>query len=264
MEKLLVVKIGGNIIDNNQALDKFLIDFASLPLPKILVHGGGKLATELSQRLGIVTNIVEGRRITDLETIKVVTMTYAGWINKNITARLQALNCNAIGLCGADAKLLPAVKRPVKEIDYGLVGDLDYENVNATLLANFLSIACTPVIAPVTANATGDLLNVNADTVAQALAQALSSFYNTTLIYCFEKKGLLADVNNNDSVIAEVNKLNADLLKQQGVIAQGMIPKIDNAVNAIEKGVQKVIIGHAAFIKEMAEEQKGYGTYIRI
>ena len=263
MEDLLVIKIGGNILDDKGALSKFLSDFASIPGNKLLVHGGGKLATELSAKLGVNTAMVEGRRITDEETIKIVTMTYAGWLNKSLTANLQSLGCNAIGLCGADAKIIPAVKRPVKEIDYGWVGDIQQNNVNAVFLSNLLTNGYTAVIAPITCDDTGHLLNVNADTVAQVLAQALSVFYNTTLIYCFEKKGLLRDINDDSSVIEEANQLEVEKLKAQGTISNGMIPKIDNALNAALGGVQKVVIAHAAFIKELAQGHKGYGTYIR-
>ncbi len=264
MENLLVVKIGGNILDDDKALNKFLADFASIPGNKLLVHGGGKLATELSSKLGIETTMVEGRRITDEDTIKIVTMTYAGWLNKSLVASLQALGSNAIGLCGADAKLIPAKKRPVNEIDYGWVGDILEDNINIGFLSSLFDSGYTPVIAPIASDETGHLLNINADTIAQALAQALSKFYNTTLIYCFEKNGLLMDVDNSQSLIEAINQQKAEQLKVQGVISKGMIPKIDNALHAAQLGVQHIVIGHAAFIKQMAQKQKGYGTYISI
>jgi len=263
MEQLLVIKIGGNIIDDDAALKAFLNDFASIPAKKILVHGGGKVATELSGKLGVQTRMAEGRRITDEDTIRIVTMTYAGWINKSITSKLQSAGCNAIGLCGMDGMIIPAIKRPVKEIDYGWVGDIEADKVNAKFLSQLLESNFTPVIAPVTSNKEGNLLNVNADTIAQVLAQALSEFYNTTLIYCFEKKGLLMDVNDPASVIGEVNYTFAQDLKQRKIIADGMIPKIDNAFNAIQNGVQSVVIGHAKFIKNIASGEKGYGTYLK-
>ncbi|MES2619204.1 MAG: acetylglutamate kinase [Bacteroidota bacterium] len=260
---LLVVKIGGNIVDDEDALGVFLSDFASLPQHKILVHGGGKLATELSKRLGIETKMVEGRRITDEETIKVVTMTYAGLINKSIVAKLQSKQCKAVGLSGADAQLIPAVKRPVKDIDYGWVGDVLKEKINTTFLRTLIKENITPVIAPISCDTKGHLLNINADTIAQSLAEAMSSFYAVTLIYCFEKNGLLQNVEDNNSVIHEINFEKADALKAQGVITDGMIPKIDNAFVAIQNGVETVIVGNALHIKQLAANEKGYGTRIQ-
>ena len=245
MQKLLVVKVGGNIIDNAPALDSFLANLAAIDGHKILVHGGGKLATELSTQLNIPTQMVEGRRITDTETIKVVTMTYAGWVNKTIVAQLQAKDCTAIGLSGADAKLIPAVKRPVKDIDYGWVGDLEAKKVNATFLKTLLVSGVTPVVAPISCDAEGNLLNVNADTVARTLAEAMGKDYAVTLAYCFEKNGLLMDVNDDNSVIEEITLVNAKELKASGVISDGMVPKIDNAFGAIANGVNTVVIGHA-------------------
>ena len=263
MEELIVVKIGGNIIDDETALRAFLADFASISTNKILVHGGGRLATELSTKLGIETHMVDGRRITDADTIRIVTMTYAGWINKNITAVLQSLECDAIGLCGADGKIIPAVKRPVKEIDYGWVGDIEQDKVNVAFLGQLIENGYTTVVAPITADKDGNLLNVNADTIAQVLAQALSPFYTTTLIYCFEKNGLLLDVADSASVVEEINSRYADDLKKSGAITNGMIPKIDNAFRAIESGVHNVAMGHAANIKQMVSGKKGYGTYFK-
>ena len=262
MKEALVIKIGGNIIDDEQALKSFLHQFAAIDIPKILVHGGGKLATDLSKQLNIPTTLVDGRRITDDATLKVVTMTYAGWINKSITAQLQALGSNAIGLCGADAKLLPAVKRTHAEINYGWVGDMESKDVNTTLLQQLLRSGLTVIIAPITADAQGHLLNVNADTVAGTLAQALSQHYNTTLIYCFEKKGLLLNLDDDNSMVAELNEMQANILKTTGAISKGMIPKIDNALGAAKQGVNTVIIGHAMHIAAMAQKQKGYGTHI--
>ena len=263
MKELLVIKIGGNIIDDAIALDTFLSDLATIDIPKILVHGGGKLATDLSSRLGIKTNMVDGRRVTDDDTIQVVTMTYAGWVNKSITAKLQAKGCNAIGICGADAKLLPAVKRINAEIDYGWVGDMQSKDVNVALLAQLLNAGLTVVVAPIASNAEGQLLNVNADTVARTLAEALSKNYRTGLIYCFEKNGLLRDVSNEASAISEADELQISDLKKRGIIAGGMIPKIDNALNAAKNGVHQVVIGHAQHIKAMSQKQKDYGTRIK-
>lgn len=263
MKDLFIIKIGGNIIDDETALKSFLADFSSIGGNKILVHGGGKVATELSARLGIETKMVDGRRITDSDTIRVVTMTYAGWLNKSITARLQSLGCNAVGLSGVDGNLIPAVKRPVKDIDYGWVGDVEQEKINAKFLSQLLEGGHTPVIAPVAADGNGNLLNINADTIAQALAQVLGKFFITTLIYCFEKKGLLLDVTDASSVINEIKFNDAEDMKRRGVITNGMVPKVDNAFRALQSGVHSVVMGHAGFIKKMVSQEKGYGTYFK-
>lgn len=263
MHSLLVVKIGGNILDNAQALDQFLADFASIEQPKILVHGGGKLATELSNKLGIATQMVDGRRITDAGTLQVVTMTYAGWINKSVVAKLQSQHCNAIGMCGADVKLFPATKRAIKELDYGFVGDLNSANVNATFLNNLIASNVTPVVAPISADTNGQLLNVNADTVARTIAEAMTENFAVKLIYCFEKKGLLRNVNDDASVISEISFENTEQLKRDGVITSGMLPKIDNAMGAIINGVKEVVIGHAKDILRIAKGEQGFGTTIK-
>jgi acetylglutamate kinase len=262
MENVLVIKIGGNVIDDEKALDAFLDKLAGIKGHKILVHGGGKLATELSTQLGITTNMVNGRRITDKPTVKVVTMVYAGWVNKSIVAALQSKGCSAIGLSGADAALIPAIKRPVSDIDYGWVGDIVAPRVNIQLLQTLLQAGYSVVVAPITCNAHGDLLNINADTVASALATAVSQAYNTTLIYCFEKNGLLRDVNDNTSAMPEIKAHEVEELKNKGIISKGMLPKIDNAIDAVNKGVSSVIIGHADDISLLATKQKGYGTHI--
>lgn len=263
MQSLLVIKIGGNVLDNAEALDKFLTEFASIKTPKTLIHGGGKLATELSSRLGIATQMVDGRRITDADTLQVVTMTYAGWVNKTVVAKLQAKKCNAIGLSGADAKLFPASKRAVKEIDYGLVGDLHPAEVNVGFLNSLLANNMTPVIAPISSDASGQLLNVNADTVARTIAEAMVNHFEVKLIYCFEKNGLLRDVNDDTSVIHEINFETAEQLKMEGIITSGMLPKIDNAMGAINNGVKEVIICHANNISGAANGEQGFGTIIR-
>jgi acetylglutamate kinase len=263
MKELLIVKIGGNIIDDEKAMKTFLSDFASITMPKILVHGGGKLATDLSAKLGIETKMIEGRRITDEETLRIVTMTYAGWINKSIAAKLQAEGMNAIGLSGVDANIIPAIKRSVKDIDYGWVGDILTDKINSSFLNQLLNDEITPVIAPIAADGAGHLLNVNADTIAQSLAEAMSALYETTLIYCFEKKGLLSDINDESTVISEITEHDAETMKANGIITKGMIPKIDNALKAIKHGVKTIVIGHAIDIKLIAQKQKGYGTYIR-
>ena len=263
MKELLIIKIGGNVIDDEKALNDFLSDIAGITTPKILVHGGGKIATQLSGKLGIETKMIDGRRITDAETLKVVTMTYAGWINKSIVAALQSKGSIAIGLSGADANLIPAIKRPVLDIDYGYVGDILNDKINTTFLKSMIDHGITPVIAPIASDAAGQLLNVNADTIAQSLAEAISAVYDTTLIYCFEKRGLLADVNDEASIIHEISYESAQRMKANGSISNGMIPKIDNAFKAIKNGVKTVVIGHAADIKMIAQKQKGHGTYIR-
>lgn len=262
MQELIVIKIGGNIIDNEQALHAFLTELSAISMPKIIIHGGGKLATELSTKLGIETKMIDGRRITDAETIKVVTMTYAGFINKNIVALLQARGCNAIGLSGADARIIPAAKRPVKDIDYGWVGDIETNKINSSFISKLLIDGHTPIIAPIACDDAGHLLNINADTVAQSLAVALSSIYETTLIYCFEKNGVLTDVDNDHSVIPQISISEVETLKANGTLSKGMIPKIDNASTAIKDGVKKVVIGHAAHISQIAKKEKGYGTII--
>ncbi|HXB42022.1 MAG TPA: acetylglutamate kinase, partial [Bacteroidia bacterium] len=193
MKNLYIIKIGGNILDNEISLERFLTDFVQLKGLKILVHGGGKLATELSARLNIETKMIQGRRITGSETLKVTTMVYAGWINKSIVAKLQSLNCNALGLSGVDGKCILAKKREIAEIDYGFAGDILPEGVNTGFLQNILEFGATPVIASITCDAKGQLLNTNADTIASVLATQLSKLYSTHLIYCFEKKGVLFD-----------------------------------------------------------------------
>lgn len=263
MEELIVIKIGGNIIDDSKSLNAFLSDFAAIASAKILIHGGGKLATELSAQLGIETKMIEGRRITDEETVKVVTMTYAGWVNKTIVAALQSKKCNALGLSGADANLIPATKRPVMNIDYGWVGNIDKTNVNTSFLKNILSLRITPVLAPISSDADGHLLNINADTVARTVAEAMSAHYRVKLVYCFEKNGLLLNVNDDSSVINEIDFALAEQLKKEGVINAGMVPKIDTAFEAVSIGVSAVVIGHAKNILQIAKNEKGFGTTIK-
>ncbi len=254
MNKLFVVKIGGNIIDDANALDIFIDQFAAIKEPKILVHGGGKLATEMAATLHIPQQMSKGRRITDEATLKVVTMVYAGFINKNIVAKLQAKNCDAIGLSGADANIILAKKRTVKEIDYGFVGDIVKVN-NAffkTILHNN-----TPVIAPITHDGKGQLLNTNADTIANEIAKAMSKDYDVQLIYCFDKKGVLQNLNDENSVIKLITQDNIDALKKDNIIHEGMIPKIDNALQAVEAGVQSVFIGHGFELHKMIKGEAG-------
>lgn len=243
MDTLHVIKIGGNIIDDEAKLISFLQSFAGLEGKKILVHGGGKLATKLAGELGIEQRMIDGRRITDAETLKIVTMVYAGFINKNIVAKLQAQGCQAIGLTGADGGMIQAHKRKHATIDYGFVGDID--GVNALFVKNILEQGLAMVAAPITNDGNGQLLNTNADTVAQEIAKAMSSEYKVVLIYSFEKNGVLLDVNDNASVIPLINPSHYTELKSKELIFAGMLPKLDNAFAALQNGVSKVIIGNA-------------------
>lgn len=245
MEKLTLVKIGGNIIDNEEALTDFLNLFHQIPGKKILVHGGGKIATELSKKIGLNPEMVKGRRITDAEMLKVVTMVYAGLTNKTIVAKLQGLNDNAIGLTGADGNVIVAEKRPVFEVDYGFVGDIFEENINTEFLCDLLDKKFLPVFSAITHDGQGQLFNTNADTIASTIAIALASFYQVDLIYSFEKKGVLKDINDENSVIHSINELNFNNFVEQKIIADGMIPKITNALQAVNKGVSQVIIKNA-------------------
>lgn len=258
MEKLTIIKIGGNVIDNSEALHDFLRDFSAMPGKKILVHGGGKIATELSTKLGIEPKMVDGRRITDIDTLRVVTMVYAGLVNKNIVAQLQAVSANAIGLTGADGNIIKAKKRPVKEIDYGFVGDLDDSSVQTKMLDNLLKADFLPVFSAITHDGQSQLLNTNADTIASVIAVAMSKIYQTELIYCFEKKGVLKDVNDDASVVREVKSADFEGLKADGTVAGGMIPKLQNAFDAIAKGVSAVYIGKADELIEL--ETGDFGT----
>lgn len=262
MERVCIIKIGGNILDDEQKLHSFLSNLVKVEGKKILVHGGGKLASSLSVKLSIEPKMHNGRRITDLETVRVVTMVYAGWINKSIVAKLNALGANAIGLSGADAKLIPAEKRPVRDIDYGFAGDVLQEKVNGKFLAQLIESGLLPVIAPITADDKGQVLNTNADTIASTLAVALAGNYEVNLIYCFEKKGVLLDVSKEDSVVHEIDKNRFAELKSKGIIDKGMIPKLDNAFDALDKGVHRVLIGHADDILSLTSQTQHEGTLI--
>lgn len=255
MNKLFVVKIGGNIIDDANALNNFIEQFAAIKEPKILIHGGGKLATEMAASLQIPQEMSEGRRITDEATLKVVTMVYAGFINKNIVAKLQAKNCNAIGLTGADGNIILAKKRSDKDIDYGFVGDV--VQVNNQLIKKTFENNYTPVIAPITHDGNGQLLNTNADTIANEIAKAMSVDYDVQLIYCFDKKGVLANLDDENSVIKLITKENIDALIKDRIIHEGMIPKVENALQAVEAGVQSVCIGHGFELDEMKKGEAG-------
>jgi len=262
-ESLYVIKIGGSIIDDETKLKKFLKDFADIQAPlqgmgatrKILVHGGGKLATKLAEKLGVEQKLVDGRRITDEETLKIVTMVYAGYINKNIVAQLQSHDCNAIGLCGADGDAILAHKRNHPVIDYGFVGDIDVINTN--LLKSLLDQNISIVFASLTHDQKGQLLNTNADTIAQELAKALSSLYDVQLIYSFEKAGVLLDANDDSTVIPTINPSRYEQLKSKQKIFAGMIPKLDNAFAAINCGVKKVIIGKAEQLEKLINGEAG-------
>lgn len=258
---LYVIKIGGNVIDNSENLHNFLKDFTALDGFKILVHGGGKVATQLSESLGIEPKLVDGRRITDIETLRVVTMVYGGLINKNIVAQLQRFGTNAIGLTGADGDFIRAKKRPVKTIDYGFVGDIDEHSINPNNLKSLLVAGFIPVFCALTHDGEGQLLNTNADTIASALAVALSGLYNTTLIYCFEKKGVLKDINDEDSLISDINPKSYEELKTGQIIHSGMLPKLDNAFSAILSGVKGVIIGHSNDLGKLKNNEP-FGTLL--
>ena len=242
-EKLFIIKIGGNIIDDEKKLGDFLKDFASLSSKKILVHGGGKKATKLAASLGIEQKMIEGRRITDKKTLEIVIMVYAGEINKQIVALIQSNNCPAIGLSGADGNLIQAHKRIHPAIDYGYAGDID--RINDELLTFLLEKGLVPVIAPITHDKKAQLLNTNADTIAQEIAKSMTKHYDVHLIYSFEKNGVLMDVNDEKSVISQLEPTSYARLKAEQKIFAGMIPKLDNAFEAIQKGVKEVTIGRA-------------------
>ena len=263
MNTLYVIKIGGNIIDDQAQLESFLSDFADLRGKKILIHGGGKIATKLSKDLGIESELIEGRRVTDAETLNVVVMVYAGLINKKIVASLQKLNCNAIGLAGADGNIIRATKRPLRKvlsfgedlgeaIDYGFVGDLDDSSVDAQAIYKLVQAGFIPVFSAITHDGNGQLLNTNAD---------MSELYTTSLVYCFEKSGVLKDVNDESSIIKNINEEEYKELKKDGVIHSGMIPKLDNAFEAIGKGLCEVCIGKADALPHLKD--KTFGTRLK-
>ena len=241
---LYIVKIGGNVVDNSDALRRFLAAFSRLNAPKILVHGGGKIATEVATKLGVATQMIDGRRITDQAMLDVVTMVYGGLVNKKIVGLLQSLGCNALGLTGADAGAIRAQKRPVGAIDYGFVGDV--AEVSGRAFRLFLDNGLVPVVAPLTFEIQeGNILNTNADTMASAVAVALSAHFDVNLTYCFEKKGVLSNPDDDNAVIAHLTPQSYAAFKAEGVINKGMIPKLDNAFNALQNGVSQVIICHA-------------------
>ena len=243
---LSIIKIGGNIINDESALREFLWQFVEFPGMKILVHGGGKEATELSKKLGIETKMIDGRRITDKATLDIVTMVYAGLINKRIVSILQDLGCNAVGLTGADGHSIPAKKRSVLPIDYGFVGDIEHERINTYFLYSMLQQNISPVFCAICHQPNGSLLNCNADSVASSLAMSCAKDETVKLIYCFEKAGVLSDINKEDSVIPLITPENFELLRHEGKISGGMLPKVTNALSALEHGVASVKICHSS------------------
>ena len=245
-QKLTIVKVGGNVINDPEALENFLSDFLKMEGNKILIHGGGKRATQLASDLGITATMINGRRVTDEATLEIVTMVYAGLLNKNIAATLQKHNCNALGLSGADANCIQAHKRIVKDVDYGFAGDVD--DVNSKSISTFIEGGMTPVFCAITHDCKGQLLNTNADTIASKIAVGMSKKYEVSLVYTFEKNGVLTSVEDDNSVIETINKKNYKQLIEDGVIADGMLPKMKNCFKALKKGVSEVIIGNPTVI----------------
>lgn len=252
--KLTIVKVGGKIVEEQDSLQALLQDFSQIEGCKVLVHGGGRSATQVAARLGIESEMVDGRRITDAETLKVVTMVYAGLVNKTIVAGLQALDVNALGLTGADLNYMRSDKRPVKTVDYGFVGDV--KAVQADILVDLIQKGVVPVLAPLTHDKKGNLLNTNADTIAGEAAKALAPYFDVTLMYCFEKPGVLMDAAKDDSVIPEITRASFATFVAQEIIQGGMIPKLENAFEAIDAGVKEVLITRADCIF------KGGGTRV--
>lgn len=246
MEKLTLIKVGGKIVEEPDTLQQLLRDFSSIEGHKVLVHGGGRSATKIASQLGIESQMVNGRRITDAEMLKVVTMVYGGLVNKNIVAGLQSLQVNALGLTGADMNIMRSDKRPVKDVDYGFVGDV--KEVNADVLASLIQQGIVPVLAPLTHDKQGHMLNTNADTIAGDVAKALAKYFDVTLMFCFEKKGVLLNEDDDESVIPEIDRASFQKYVAEGIIQGGMIPKLENAFQAIEAGVKEVIITQASEI----------------
>ena len=242
-----IIKIGGNVINNDEALNSFLKDFSEISGPKILVHGGGRKATEVSSAMGLEPKMINGRRVTDEATVEVVTMVYAGLLNKKIVAQLQSFGCNAMGLSGADANCILAHKRIVKDIDYGFAGDVDA--INSTIIDVLLQKNVTPVFCAITHDKNGQLLNTNADTIASEVAIGMSELYTSELNFVFELKGVLESIQDKNSVITEINSEKYEQLVAAGIIADGMLPKMHNCFNALKKGVSKVKIGDASLVK---------------
>jgi acetylglutamate kinase len=243
MKKLTIIKVGGALVENEESLAQLLSNFAAVEGYKILVHGGGRSATALAAQLGIETHMVNGRRITDAEMLRVATMVYAGLVNKNIVAKLQGLGVDAIGMTGADLNIIRSDKRPVGEVDYGFVGDV--KKVNGGKLASLLDLRAVPVIAPLTHDGNGQLLNTNADTMASTVATALSTYFDVTLTYCFEKPGVLRNPDDDSSLISQITAEDFKAYVADGTVSGGMIPKIENALAAVAQGVKRVVITSA-------------------
>ena len=242
-EHLTIIKVGGKIVENSESLNSLLKDFAAVEGKKLLVHGGGRSATQMAARLGVETKMVDGRRITDEAVLEVVTMVYGGLVNKRIVAGLQALGIDAVGLTGADMNIVLSDKRKVSAVDYGWVGDV--KRVNAEAVATLLESGCCPVVAPLTHDGCGHMLNTNADTMAGEMAKAMAAHYDVTLMFCFEKPGVLADENDDSSLIPTITPAVLDDLKRRGVVSGGMIPKLDNAIACVSAGVESVVITQA-------------------
>lgn len=242
-EHLTIIKVGGKIVENSESLNALLEDFAAVEGKKLLVHGGGRSATQMAARLGVETKMVDGRRITDEAMLEVVTMVYGGLVNKRIVAGLQALGVNAVGLTGADMNIVLSDKRKVSAVDYGWVGDV--KRVNAEAVATLIESGCCPVVAPLTHDGCGHMLNTNADTMAGEMAKAMAAHYDVTLMFCFEKPGVLADENDDSSLIPTITPAVLDDLKRRGVVSGGMIPKLDNAIACVSAGVESVVITQA-------------------
>ena len=256
MEKITIVKVGGAVVEDEAQLTQLLKDFAAIEGKKVLVHGGGRRATKVAAALGIESKMVNGRRITDADMLEVVTMVYGGLVNKNLVARLQAAGVNALGLTGADIDVIRSHKRPIKDgIDFGFVGDV--EKANGQMLHTLINAGITPVMAPLTHDGQGHILNTNADTIAGETAKALAPYYDVTLIYSFEKKGVLSNPDDDNSVISEITREDFERYKADGTVAGGIIPKLDNAFDAIDAGVKRVIITLATAIDGQ------HGTVIR-
>lgn len=245
-EKLTIIKVGGKIVEEEDSLRQLLTDFSAIPGAKILVHGGGRSATKIAAQLGVETKMIGGRRVTDRQMLDIVTMVYGGLVNKSVVARLQAQGVNALGLTGADMNVIRSHKRPVKDVDYGFVGDVD--EVDGELLADLLRKGIVPVMAPLTHDGQGQLLNTNADTIAGETAKAMARFFDVTLMYCFEKKGVLRDADDDESVIPHINEAEFKRYVEDGTIQGGMIPKLENSFEALHAGVAKVVITLASAI----------------
>lgn len=242
-EHLTIIKVGGKIVENSESLNALLKDFAAVEGKKLLVHGGGRSATQMAARLGVETKMVDGRRITDEAMLEVVTMVYGGLVNKRIVAGLQALGIDAVGLTGADMNIVLSDKRKVSAVDYGWVGDV--KRVNAEAVATLIESGCCPVVAPLTHDGCGHMLNTNADTMAGEMAKAMAAHCDVTLMFCFEKPGVLADENDDSSLIPTITPAVLDDLKRRGVVSGGMIPKLDNAIACVSAGVESVVITQA-------------------